>query len=142
MKGSMSGVGRFSTGRGINEEICSTTMLMVKSRFLCRIVLVYPITCASDMEDCGWSKLWGMDKLNCGASVDRTSLFTMILCKKGRMDGSWFMNSWSSLSFWIRAQSGAGNDCKYGCVVVSGAVEVAVGMTSSTIWVRDGGGGV
>ena len=52
------------------------------------------------------------------------------------------MNSWSSFSFWSQARSGAGNDWKYGCVITSGVVYVEVGMNYSTIWVRDGGGGV
>ena len=34
------------------------------------------------------------------------------------------------------------NVCRYGCVMVSGVVVVEVDMTSSIIWVRDGGGGV
>ena len=82
---------------GVNEEVCFVTMLLVTSGakmllvtsgFLCRMVLVYPTTYASGMEDCGGLKLWGMNKLACGASVARTGLVTIIFYKPRRMDGS------------------------------------------------------
>ena len=127
----------------MNDEVYSATISLVTiSGFICRILLVHQTTCASGMEDCGWSRLWGTTTLLCVSSMARTSLFTIILFKSGRMDGNLFMNSLILLSFWIQLWSGANNDCKYGCVRVSGVVVVEVSITSSKIWVEDGGGGV
>ena len=70
----------WSTIQGVNEEVYLATMLLVKPIFICKIVSVYPTTCACGMDECGMSRMSGMDTLYYSASTTKTDLFIVNLC--------------------------------------------------------------
>ena len=87
MCGGICGAVGCSISRGTNVEVCSATMVLVKSGFLCGGSL-YPTNCSYGMDDCGGLILSSMVPLVCRVSIDRTGLFIIIFLKSGRRYGN------------------------------------------------------